>query len=70
MAGTVSFGFFALALTVTSCLAAISEVKNNNPVTQKPGRFLSLPVPQKCSQSKCLEPGENTKRFKTKSYFV
>lgn len=52
MTRTVSFGLFALALTVTCCLAAISEVKNNNPVTQKPGRFLSLPVPQKCSQSK------------------
>jgi len=52
MTGAVSFGFFAFALTVTSCLAAISEVKTNNPVTQKPGRFLSLPVAQKCSQSK------------------
>lgn len=62
----VSFGLFALALTVTSCLAAISEVKNNNPVTQKPGRFLSLPIPQKCSQSKfwnvCINyPVVNTK---------
>jgi hypothetical protein len=54
MAGTVSFGLFALALTVTGCLAAIGEVKNNSPVTQKPGRFLSLPVPQKCSQSKWI----------------
>lgn len=54
MTGTVSIGLFALALTVTGCLAAISEVKNNNPVTQKPGRFLSLPVPQKCSQSESV----------------
>lgn len=52
MTGRVSFGVFALALTITGCLAAIGEVKTNNPVTQKPGRFLSLPVPQKCSQSK------------------
>jgi len=52
MTGTVSFGLLAFALTVTCCLAAINEVKTNNPVTQKPGRFLSLPVAQKCSQSK------------------
>lgn len=52
MTRTMSFKLFALMLTVTGCLAAISEVKNNNPVTQKPGRFLSLPVVQKCSQSK------------------
>lgn len=50
MAGTVSL--FVLALTATCCLAAISEVKNNNPVTQKPGRFLTLPIAEKCSQSK------------------
>ncbi|VVC44004.1 C-type lectin, conserved site,C-type lectin fold,C-type lectin-like/link domain,C-type lectin-like [Cinara cedri] len=64
MTGTVSLlGYFALALTVTSCLAAISDVKSNNPVTQKPGRFLSLPVPLKCSQ----RPKEFT--YKGRNYF-
>lgn len=67
MTGTVSFGLFALALTVTTCLAAISEVKTNNPVTQKPGRFLSLPVPQKCSQSEWEGVGVSNKRRRPKT---
>jgi len=63
MTGTVSFGIFTLALMVTGCLAAINEVKTNNPVTQKPGRFLSLPVAQKCSQSKSVTLNSNITQY-------
>lgn len=39
----------AVMVVVASVSAAINEIK---PRQTKPGRFLSLPVPQKCSQSK------------------
>ncbi|KAG8247004.1 hypothetical protein J6590_071863 [Homalodisca vitripennis] len=39
----------ALVVVVASVSAAISEIR---PRQTKPGRFLSLPVPQKCSQIK------------------
>lgn len=46
-----------VASLVAVCLAepkpAINEVKSNQPL-QKPGRFLSLPVPEKCASREYL----------------
>jgi hypothetical protein len=56
--------FTLFTLTACCCvaisLAAISEVKNNNTKNtgDSKGRFLSLPVPQKCTNRKYQKNNE------------
>lgn len=43
---------FAAVLLVAVCIAAGEEDVNREKRQTKPGRFLSLPVPQKCATRK------------------
>lgn len=44
---------FVAVLLVAVCIAA-GEEENREKRQTKPGRFLSLPVPQKCATRKCF----------------